>query len=234
MNVGFYYMANAGGRLAGTVLSGLLYEWRARSLPLGLGRLRPRRRLPLADVAERRRRQPSLVLAGVRRARDGGLALEGWGVPLHSPDWLSHRACQPGHGVARRDTSSSGATRGRPREKPPGQGRGTTPSPSPTRFPSLPRGVRESSRPRAWTQSPRGEKRCRQGGSREAEALLGARSAAPDKLSEAGAVLAIRTGGGAPTLRASEREPRSSSGPVAPARRRPGRRGGGGPRSASR
>ena len=28
MNVGFYYMANAGGRLAGTVLSGLLYEWR--------------------------------------------------------------------------------------------------------------------------------------------------------------------------------------------------------------
>lgn len=27
MNVGFYYMANAGGRLAGTVLSGLLYEW---------------------------------------------------------------------------------------------------------------------------------------------------------------------------------------------------------------
>ena len=27
MNVGFYYMANACGRLAGTVLSGLLYEW---------------------------------------------------------------------------------------------------------------------------------------------------------------------------------------------------------------
>jgi MFS family permease len=27
MNVGFYYMANAGGRLAGTLLSGLLYEW---------------------------------------------------------------------------------------------------------------------------------------------------------------------------------------------------------------
>ncbi len=27
MNVGFYYMANAGGRLAGTVLSGLMYEW---------------------------------------------------------------------------------------------------------------------------------------------------------------------------------------------------------------
>jgi MFS family permease len=26
MNVGFYYMANAGGRLAGTILSGLLYE----------------------------------------------------------------------------------------------------------------------------------------------------------------------------------------------------------------
>ena len=28
MNVGFYYTANAGGRLAGTVLSGALYEWR--------------------------------------------------------------------------------------------------------------------------------------------------------------------------------------------------------------
>jgi MFS family permease len=28
MNVGFYYMANAFGRLTGTVLSGLLYQWR--------------------------------------------------------------------------------------------------------------------------------------------------------------------------------------------------------------
>jgi predicted MFS family arabinose efflux permease len=28
MNVGFYYMANAWGRLAGTVLSGVIYEWR--------------------------------------------------------------------------------------------------------------------------------------------------------------------------------------------------------------
>jgi len=27
MNVGFYYMANAGGRLTGTVLSGVLYQW---------------------------------------------------------------------------------------------------------------------------------------------------------------------------------------------------------------
>jgi predicted MFS family arabinose efflux permease len=27
MNVGFYYMANAAGRLAGTVLSGALYQW---------------------------------------------------------------------------------------------------------------------------------------------------------------------------------------------------------------
>ena len=27
MNVGFYYMANAGGRLMGTILSGLLYQW---------------------------------------------------------------------------------------------------------------------------------------------------------------------------------------------------------------
>jgi MFS family permease len=28
MNVGFYYMANAAGRLVGTLLSGLLYQWR--------------------------------------------------------------------------------------------------------------------------------------------------------------------------------------------------------------
>jgi hypothetical protein len=27
MNVGFYYMANAGGRLAGTLLSGMLFQW---------------------------------------------------------------------------------------------------------------------------------------------------------------------------------------------------------------
>ncbi len=27
MNVGFYYMANACGRLVGTILSGLLYQW---------------------------------------------------------------------------------------------------------------------------------------------------------------------------------------------------------------
>ena len=28
MNVGFYYMANAAGRLAGTILSGVLYQWK--------------------------------------------------------------------------------------------------------------------------------------------------------------------------------------------------------------
>jgi predicted MFS family arabinose efflux permease len=27
LNVGFYYMANAGGRLAGCLLSGMLFEW---------------------------------------------------------------------------------------------------------------------------------------------------------------------------------------------------------------
>ena len=34
MNVGFYYMANAGGRLAGTVLSGVLYQWQGLELCL--------------------------------------------------------------------------------------------------------------------------------------------------------------------------------------------------------
>ena len=35
MNVGFYYMANAGGRLAGTVLSGLLYQWQGLEAACG-------------------------------------------------------------------------------------------------------------------------------------------------------------------------------------------------------
>ena len=35
MDVGFYYMANAGGRLAGTVLSGATYQ--LGGLPLMLG-----------------------------------------------------------------------------------------------------------------------------------------------------------------------------------------------------
>jgi predicted MFS family arabinose efflux permease len=57
MNVGFYYMANAGGRLAGTVLSGLLYQWQgleaclwasaAFVLVAGLLSLLLPRRLPL-------------------------------------------------------------------------------------------------------------------------------------------------------------------------------------------
>jgi predicted MFS family arabinose efflux permease len=34
MNVGFYYMANAGGRLMGTVLSGALYEWQGLAVCL--------------------------------------------------------------------------------------------------------------------------------------------------------------------------------------------------------
>ena len=35
MDVGFYYMANAGGRLLGTVLSGLTYQVGGLSLMLG-------------------------------------------------------------------------------------------------------------------------------------------------------------------------------------------------------
>jgi MFS family permease len=34
MNVGFYYMANAGGRLVGTILSGALYQWQGLTLCL--------------------------------------------------------------------------------------------------------------------------------------------------------------------------------------------------------
>jgi len=36
MNVGFYYMANAAGRLTGTVLSGLLYQWQGLELCLAV------------------------------------------------------------------------------------------------------------------------------------------------------------------------------------------------------
>ena len=52
MNVGFYYMANACGRLIGTVLSGAALPVAGpRGLPLGLGRLRARRGRRLADAA---------------------------------------------------------------------------------------------------------------------------------------------------------------------------------------
>ena len=52
MNVGFYYMANAGGRLAGTVLSGAALPVAGpRGLPLGVGGLRARRRVHLAFAA---------------------------------------------------------------------------------------------------------------------------------------------------------------------------------------
>ena len=53
MNVGFYYMANAGGRLAGTVLSGLLYEWHGLSACLWVSAaLRRGRRAALADAPQ--------------------------------------------------------------------------------------------------------------------------------------------------------------------------------------
>ncbi|MCW2991176.1 MAG: arsJ [Solirubrobacterales bacterium] len=59
MNVGFYYMANAGGRLAGTVLSGALYVWQGLEACLWasaafivaaalLSRLLPARSVPVA------------------------------------------------------------------------------------------------------------------------------------------------------------------------------------------
>ncbi len=41
MDVGFYYMANAGGRLLGTVLSGLGYQVRRAALVLGMASVMP-------------------------------------------------------------------------------------------------------------------------------------------------------------------------------------------------
>ena len=54
MNVGFYYMANAGGRLIGTVLSGLLYQWQGLTACLVASvRVPPRGRHALAPAAAR-------------------------------------------------------------------------------------------------------------------------------------------------------------------------------------
>ena len=39
LDVGFYYMANAGGRLMGTLLSGLTYQWGGVPLMLGTASL---------------------------------------------------------------------------------------------------------------------------------------------------------------------------------------------------
>lgn len=65
MNVGFYYMANAGGRLFGTVLSGALYEWQGLTACLwastvfvlaagALSLLLPRHVSPLSELPEER------------------------------------------------------------------------------------------------------------------------------------------------------------------------------------
>ncbi|MGI8844982.1 MAG: organoarsenical effux MFS transporter ArsJ [Thermoleophilaceae bacterium] len=65
MNVGFYYMANAGGRLFGTVLSGALYQWQGLTPCLwastvfvlaagALSLLLPRHVSPLSELPEER------------------------------------------------------------------------------------------------------------------------------------------------------------------------------------
>jgi predicted MFS family arabinose efflux permease len=72
LNVGFYYMANAGGRLAGTVLSGLIYQlqglegclWWSTGFVLAAAVLSlwlPR--TPSAAAGDRRLRQPRLIEA---------------------------------------------------------------------------------------------------------------------------------------------------------------------------
>ena len=53
MSVGFYYMANAGGRLLGTILSGLLYQWGGLAgLPVGVRGVRSLRGSALAPAAD--------------------------------------------------------------------------------------------------------------------------------------------------------------------------------------
>ena len=60
LSVGFYYMANACGRLLGTLLSGLLYQWAGvGGVALGCGGARgdgrPCRDVPAAGERERAR-----------------------------------------------------------------------------------------------------------------------------------------------------------------------------------
>ena len=67
MNVGFYYMANAFGRLSGTVLSGALYQWKGleaclwASVALVLGAAVLTRLLPGHVDGDAYRRSPRLV-----------------------------------------------------------------------------------------------------------------------------------------------------------------------------
>jgi predicted MFS family arabinose efflux permease len=78
MNVGFYYMANAGGRLAGTVLSGALYQWGGLEACLwgavafvvaaaALSRLLPDARGDREREGQRRSRSPERGEAGSAR-----------------------------------------------------------------------------------------------------------------------------------------------------------------------
>ena len=72
MNVGFYYMANAGGRLAGTVLSGAALPVAGpRGVPLGVGPLRPG--APASCRACCHRPSPARP-SGAREARGTGAA----------------------------------------------------------------------------------------------------------------------------------------------------------------
>jgi predicted MFS family arabinose efflux permease len=72
MNVGFYYMANAAGRLAGTVLSGALYQWQGieaclwASAVLVLGAAALSARLPHVPAGEDRADLGLATPAGTR------------------------------------------------------------------------------------------------------------------------------------------------------------------------
>ena len=110
MNVGFYYMANAGGRLAGTVLSGLLYQWQGSRPACGPRRVRAgRRRVSLLLP----RTQPShaVVALGVERHVDlvDGLA----GSASHADQGGGREpgpaavADEPEHGLAARTSSTA-------------------------------------------------------------------------------------------------------------------------------
>jgi MFS family permease len=73
MNVGFYYMANAGGRLAGTVLSGALYQWQGLEACLWASVV-----FVLAAGVLSRMLPPGLPTAdGPWRTRAGGVRLSG-------------------------------------------------------------------------------------------------------------------------------------------------------------
>ncbi len=109
MNVGFYYMANAGGRLAGTVLSGLLYQWHGLTACLWASVSVRAGRRPAVDPPAGQDAEPD---AARRRAGAGELAAQDRVVGDLLQQRLAALPAEGGAGAVR--GSAGGAGAGRP------------------------------------------------------------------------------------------------------------------------